>query len=406
MALANLGTPGFPIRGRDHQHVWRHCVRPQRLFGSRVGLAHATEYNPEMLVLARRSRQLSQIQLAELSGVTRSAISRYEAGVQPVTENVIDRIASALDYPTSFFRRASPLIGLQGGAVFHRKQQQLPIKKLYRAHALAEIRRMEVMKMMDALELEFPVVPEYPVDLFEDDPQKIARTVRAVMKIPPGPVFNVTKTLEQNGCIVVAHDFESRQIDGFSQQSAGRWCFLHLNIEMPPDRWRWTLAHELGHAVMHFDPMAPAKLVEYQANLFAAEFLTPAHEIGPSLDGLTFQKLGGLKRKWKVSMQALITRAYQLGTISARQRTSMYTRLSRAGYRTREPETLDPPVEEPMLMADLAQALLDAGDYSPDEFRDLVSIGETDFRRYYVDSDDIVKALGIDEIFQDSQEEL
>lgn len=358
-----------------------------------------------MLALARRSRQLSQIQLSELSGVPRSAISRCEAGVQNLTESVIERVASALDYPASFFRRPSPLIGLGGGAVFHRKQQQLPARKLYRAHALAEIRRLEVMTMLDSLEPEFPVVPEYPVEWFDDDPEKIARTIRVFMEIPPGPVFNVTNTLERNGCIVVAHDFESRQIDGFSQRSVGRWCFLHVNAELPPDRWRWTLAHELGHVVMHFDPMAPAKLVEDQANLFAAEFLTPAHEIGPMLDGLTFQKLGGLKRKWKVSMQALITRAHHLGTISARQRTSMFTRLSRAGYRTREPETLDPPEEKPTLMVDLARKLLDAGRYSTDEFLDLISIGEADYGQFYDDSEDILKSLGLGEIIRDSQED-
>ena len=359
-----------------------------------------------MLSLARRSRQISQTELANSSGVTRSTISRCEAGVQALTDTVVDRLADALDYPASFFRRPTPLIGFNGGAVFHRKQQQLPARKLYRAHALAEIRRLEVMNLLDALEPELPSVPEYPVDVFEDDPEKIARTVRAIMNIPPGPVFNVTKTLEQNGCIVVAHDFESRQIDGFSQRSTGRWCFFHLNGEMPPDRWRWTLAHELAHAVMHFDPMAPSKKVEYEANLFAAEFLTPAHEIGPLLDGLTFQKLGGLKRKWKVSMQALITRAFQLGNISARQRTSMYARLSQAGYRTREPATLDPPVETPSLMADLAQNLSNVGEFSQEELRDFISIGKTDYVQYYVADDDIVKSLGIDQILRESDESL
>ena len=364
-----------------------------------------SEFNPEMLVLGRRSRQLSQTQLAEMSGIARSAISRYEAGVLVMTDNVLDRVASVLDYPAGFFRRPSSLVGLQGGAIFHRKQQQLPVKKLYRAHAIADIRRLEVMTILNKLEAEFPCVPEYPIELFDDDPEKIARTVRAIMNIPPGPVFNVTETLEKNGCIVVPHDFESRQIDGFSQRIAGRWCFLHLNVELPPDRWRWTLAHELGHAVMHEDPMAPTKEVEYQANLFAAEFLTPAHEIGPMLDGLTFQKLGGLKRMWKVSMQALITRAFQLGTISARQRTSMYSRLSRAGYRTREPETLDPPIEQPTLMANLVHQLLEAGEFSHEELCNLISIGRAEYERHY-GAPDIVKSLGIDEIIRESQEGL
>ena len=228
--------------------------------------------------------------------------------------------------------------------------------------------------------------------------KKIARSVRTAMNIPPGPIFNLTETLERNGCMVVAHDFGTRQIDGFSQRTTYAPCFLHLNRQLFPDRWRWTLAHELGHVVMHFEPTASPKLVEQQANLFAAEFMAPAHEIGHMLSDLTFQKLGGLKRNWKISMQALINRAYHLGTISERQRRSMFIRLSNAGYRTREPETLDPPVERPSWMVQLAQSHLSELEYSRTELCDFLAIGEAEFRQHYVGSDDILDTLGIGDI--------
>ena len=360
----------------------------------------ASDFNPEMLALARRSRELTQTELAELSAVTRTSISRYEMGTLPVPNDSLCRLAVALDYPVKFFCRKATTVGMMGGAVFHRKQQSLPVKKLYRAHALADTRRLEITTMLDSLDIQTPFLPQYLVDLFDDDPEKIARSVRAALNIPPGPIFNLTDTLERSGCVVVPHDFNSRQIDGFSQQTRYPPCFFHLNTHLPPDRWRWTLAHELGHSVMHFDPMASPKLVEQQANLFAAEFLTPAHEIGHFLDGLTFQKLGGLKIEWGVSMQALITRAYHLGNISESQRRSMYSRLSSAGYRTREPETLDPPVEKPSKMAQLAQRHLDELSYSRTELCDLLAIGEAEFKRHYIGSDDILETLGIDEILQ------
>ena len=284
---------------------------------------------------------------------------------------------------------------MAGGAIFHRKQQSLSVGQLYQAHALAEIRRLEVMALLNSLGVEERPIPEYPVELFDDDPEKIARSVRAAMNIPPGPIFNLTEILERNGCVVVAHDFNSRQIDGFSQRPMYGPCFLHLNSQLPPDRWRWTLAHELAHVVMHDDPMAHPKLVEEQADRFAAEFLAPGHEIAPLLSGLTFQKLGGLKREWKISMQALITRAYHLGTITDRQRRSMYVRLSKAGYRIREPETLDPPVEKPGKMAQLAQSHLDELEYGRTELGDLLAIGDEDFRKNYIPSDDIIGVLGL-----------
>ena len=198
--------------------------------------------------------------------------------------------------------------------------------------------------------------------------------------------------------MVVSHDFGSRQIDGFSQRPQYPPCFIHLNSELPPDRWRWTLAHELGHMVMHFEPTESPKLVEEQANLFAAEFLAPGHEIGRTLEDLTFQKLGGLKRQWGISMQALINRAHHLNAISPSQRRSMFTRLSKAGYRTREPATLDPPVERPGRMGALARTHLEQLNFTRSELRDLLDLNETDFRSNYAPEDDILEALGIDEL--------
>ena len=360
------------------------------------------DFNPEMLVLARRSREMTQTQLAELSAVSPTSVSRYEAGTLAVTNDSLPRIAAALNYPVRFFCRKRTLVGAIGGAIFHRKQQSLPTRKLYRAHSLAETRRLEITTMLDSLDSDPPSLPEYPVELFEDDPGKIARSVRAAMDIPPGPIFNLTETLERNGCMIVAHDFGSSQIDGFSQRPKYPPCFLHLNSLLPPDRWRWTLAHEMGHLVMHFEPMASPKEVEQQADLFAAEFLAPAREIGPSLEGLTFQKLGWLKREWRISMQALITRAYRLGSISEGQRRSMYIRLSKAGYRTREPETLDPPVEKPSWMVLLARTHLNELEYSRNELCDLLAISEAEFRMHYIGSDDILETLGINDILQNN----
>ena len=355
------------------------------------------EVNPAMLGLARRSRNLTLEQLGQLADIGFPALSRFEGGIRPVPPDTLARLANALDYPPAFFYQTPDLIGMGGGAVFHRKLLSLSARKLHQAHASAEIRRLEVTTLLQSLDEDVRTLPEYPVYLFEDDPAKIARSVRAVMNIPPGPIVNLTETLERNGCMVVAHDFGARQLDGFSQRPTYPPQFVHLNEALPPDRWRWTLAHELGHLVMHADdPTAAPRLVEDQANLFAAEFLTPAVEIRPMLSDLNLQKLGGLKRMWRVSMQALITRAYQLDAIGARQQRSLFIHLAKAGYRTREPATLDPPVEKPTWIRQLTRRHYDKLYYSPEELANLLKTNETDFKKYYSDDvwasiDDIVK---------------
>ncbi len=62
---------------------------------------------------------------------------------------------------------------------------------------------------------------------------------------------------------------------------------------------RFSLAHELGHLVMHyyFIP-SEATSVEDEANEFASEFLMHEREIRPQLKRLTLPILATLKQQW------------------------------------------------------------------------------------------------------------
>ena len=100
---------------------------------------------------------------------------------------------------------------------------------------------------------------------------------------------------------------------------------------------------------------------EEEANGFAAEFLMPTESIRSELRNLSIGKLHGLKRYWGVSMQALIERGYQLGTLSARQRTSLYKTFSARGWRTNEPLSNELSPERPQLAERLGQVLMARG---------------------------------------------
>ena len=349
--------------------------------------------NPQMITVARQSRGLTQKDLAKGIGISPGVMSRYESGMRPPTSANLAELARTLDYPVDFFAQKAILEGPGIGEFFHRSRQNLSASALTRAYALAELRRLEASKLLRSWPLTNSSVPEYPVDLFDDDPGKIARSVRAHLKVPNGPIFNMTKVMEAAGSIVVAHEFDTRLLDGFSHRPRMMPSFFHLNSRLPPDRWRWTLAHELGHIVMHFEPMESPGSAERQANSFAGEFLAPAEDIRSSLHNLTFQKLAGLKREWKISMQALVNRASQLGTITGQQKRSMLVRLSKAGYRTREPEVLDPPEEPPEMLFRLAKFHMTELRFTRLEIKDFLTINENDFRTYYHDPEDTLPAL-------------
>ena len=321
--------------------------------------------NPEMIALGRQARGLTQSGLATRAGVAQGTISKIEAGVTSPTPADVLAIAEGLDFPTAFFFQQRRIPGPGLSELFHRKRQRVGAKVLNQVHAVSAVRLMAVDDLLTACDLDNNI-PYLAIDEFDGSPEKIARTVRALWQLPPGPVFNLTSTTEQNGGAVVLSQLGTRLLDGFSRRSlTDERPFFFMSNLLPPDRWRWTLAHEIGHMVMHMDAFGrPEKEIEAEADQFAGELLTPGHEIKPDFWGLSLEKLAGLKRYWKVSMAALIRRAFHLNALTPSQYQRLFIELSRAGYRLREPEELDPPVERPTLIPQLADFYMDELHYS------------------------------------------
>src|SRR5690606_22384920 len=115
---------------------------------------------------------------------------------------------------------------------------------------------------------------------------------------------------------------------------------IYINKDASADRQRYTLAHELGHLIMHCGKYIPTvEEAEVEADRFASEFLMPELEIKHQLNSrLSFSQLGDLKRYWKCSMSSIVMRAHKLGIIGKDRYTSLYVQLSRAGYKKKEPD--------------------------------------------------------------------
>ncbi len=194
-----------------------------------------------------------------------------------------------------------------------------------------------------------------PIDV---DPVAAARLVRMQWRVPVGPVRHLTQWMEAAGCLIIEEDFGTSRVDGLSQW-IGDYPVVLLNLRSPTDRRRLTIAHELGHLVLHATHVSPD--LEQEANLFAAEFLMPAEMIRPQLRNLTLGRLLDLKREWGVSVQALIERAKELRLITSAQRVNLYKTLSARGWRTREPISDELPPERALLPRNIGDALIAKG---------------------------------------------
>jgi len=337
---------------------------------------------PRMLQLLRESRGLSQTALSKLSKVPQPTLSKVENGLGELDEERAQAVADALQYPLEAFEWSDEIFGFGSAAFHHRKQQSLGVTTLQRIHADVNLIRMRCARLMQGIEIE----PRYRFPNFEVEewgtPKDVARAVRATWKLPMGPIGNMVQVLENAGALVVRADMYSQRISAISTSVPGSPPLFILNEGLSADRERFTLAHELGHLVMH-DLPTPPEDAEREADAFASEFLMPAAEIGPQLSRIDLAKAANLKRHWKVAMSALIRRARDLGRIDERRYTSLNVQISQKGWRKIEPVQVEH--EQPTLIPQIIKMHHDVHDYDVQVLARLTGLYDAEYSERFGD---------------------
>jgi len=183
--------------------------------------------------------------------------------------------------------------------------------------------------------------------------------------------------LELAGIIVVRSNLESPKIAAISLDNVGSYpALIIMNTGLPADRERFTLAHELGHLVMH-SVLVTTDEAEREADAFAAEFLMPAAEIRTELKGITLARAAQLKVVWRVAISALVRRARDLGVIDDSRYKSLMVSMSQKGWRKAEPVEVQH--DHPTVMSALIQVHLAEHGYSFDELAQVVALNPDEF---------------------------
>ncbi len=345
-----------------------------------------SKFNHHMLTLARDARGLTQAELADLASVTQGTLSKYEAGLLDPPEDLVSDLSVALRYPAQFFFQAGRPYGFPP---FHfRKRKKLSAKALGRIVAEMNIRRLHVSKML----VSFPLstnrfIPEIDRDEYQGRSRKpssvedIARSMRENWMLPRGPIPNMVELLEESGGIVIPCDFGSDLIDAMSQRIDGLPALFFVNTHAPADRVRLTLAHELGHMVLHTVAFKDDEEMEREADEFAGAFLLPADEIRIQFRRFDLPHLANLKSYWKVSMAALAVRADRLNVVTPYQTKKFWMDMSRLGYRKREPN--EPAPEIPNLLNSMVAYHRRNLGYSESDMATLLCLREEDFLEMY-----------------------
>lgn len=333
--------------------------------------------NPNMITLARELRRVHQKDLCEKTGMVQGTLSKIENGQLNPSDQQLEKIAAALGYPKQFFYKDLDYRNLP--QVFFRKYNisQTSAKSV---RALLNILRDHAQVLLKSIKMEEDNVPRVALDDFRGSPERLSNEVRLSWNMRPGPVQNVTETLEKTGVLIIKCDFGTDKIAGISMRDNILPPLIFVNHSLPGDRWRFTLAHELGHLIMHHHLFLNDRAeVEQEGHEFASAFLMPASDIKTHFTGrITLEKLAHLKSVWKVSMQALVMRAARLGKITDSQKRRLFIQLGQLGYRKEEPVEI--PREEPRSLVKFH--IKDLG-YTQDEISSLLCILPTDLPKLY-----------------------
>jgi Zn-dependent peptidase ImmA (M78 family)/transcriptional regulator with XRE-family HTH domain len=337
--------------------------------------------NPEMIILARESRGLTQRALAKAIAVAQGTISKIENGQAIASDEMVQKISSVLQYPVEFFSERPEFRNLP--IVFYRKRIRVSATLLKQLRARLNIVRQHTVKLVRSADLPETQIPLVDLKEYRSDPGRVAQELRIRWHLPRGPVDNLTKVLEDAGILIVRTDFGTDRVDAISIYEPPEEIppLILINKSIPGDRYRFTLAHETGHLVLHHHLPLPNENIEDEANSFAGEFLLPAKDIRGFLQRCTLQKLASLKPYWKVSMQALLMRASQLSLINDRQKYSLWKQISAAGYKISEPFALEP--EKPSLFGELIDFHLNDLGYSEASMTGLLHLELHEFRSNY-----------------------
>jgi Zn-dependent peptidase ImmA (M78 family) len=161
--------------------------------------------------------------------------------------------------------------------------------------------------------------------------------------------------LESKGVLVTIVPDTCGDIDAFSGWHAGR-PIVFLVEHSEASRLRYDAAHELGHLVMHMDVAPGSTELERQANRFGAAFLLPRESFLPECPKrLNWDHFYELKQRWRISVQALVRRAYDLGRISEASYRRAFVQLNARHERVHE--RFEPQAEAPTMIARALQEL-------------------------------------------------
>lgn len=325
--------------------------------------------NGSRLREARQFRRLTITKLAEKVGISKQMISKYERGNASPGLNVFQKIVQILGFPLNFFTTQDKIRFCDEGTFFRSRLTATQ----------AEKNPTETFKRCIGITRDlFQKYVEFP-DLFDRrttarSPANAAAEVRNLWGLGEQPINNMVRLLETHGIVVSVLSSNASRVDansGFIKLGDNEYYVILINSGGHSFyRQQFSLAHELGHFILHarsFDPQSleatEYRKMEKEADEFASAFLLPRVAFIHSLQDrkMNLDWYLQLKSIWSVSAASMVYRARNLEVLSADEYLKLQKRISYHQWRKGEPLDNISQIAKPELLSQSLDLVEHAG---------------------------------------------
>lgn len=316
---------------------------------------------------ARRFRQMSITELAESVGVSKQMISKYERNESVPSIEVYQKIISRLEFPLKFFQQKDKFNLTDKGTFYRSRLTSTQSEK-----KPSEMLKKYLAVLCDLFDqyVEFPSLEQLE---FSKNPKEAALQLRRYWNLGDFPIKNMMLLLEKKGFRIASINSTSEKVDAFGSFSEVNgnkyYCILIDKDNNNFYRQQFSLAHELGHWVLHSNNIDPFELspqeyrkMEEEADLFASNFLMPessflvdVHKVKNSLEGFI-----SIKEKWNVSIASMLYRSRSLNILSASDYINLKKRMSYRKFNKVEPFDAIKSVPQPLALKQTFNLLTEA----------------------------------------------
>jgi len=278
---------------------------------------------------ARIMEGLSMEKLAESAGISKQMISKYEKGLSLPDSSVLIRLAKSLHQKADYF--FTPF-KIELGPIEFRKKSSLGRKQQDRIKQKIHLLMEHYLELENILSIKSEF--ENPLgDHSADSPEAVERAAESLRdhwELGRDPIYSIISLLEEHEVKIIEMDEDLKDFDGLAAYMGNKYPAIVINKNMPVERKRFTLLHELAHLLLDINQ---EEKKEKLCHRFAGAVLLPREVVleqyGKKRSHIAYHELFAVQKRFGISATAIIYRLNDSGVIRQERQRQFFMLLNK-----------------------------------------------------------------------------